>query len=157
MLLYSDIVGQTNISGSFQWALFLQTVKDSSLQLINVIDSCAILAGDSHADPLLRGKTWVDPTVGRRGRAVARLGEFCRSGKSFTAGFGSDCTHRSESSPPAFVFVWPQGRDFPFSSVCSSTSSIPHMQLGRDDLHSQDSKIKSPCKGFYSAQTTPYA
>lgn len=108
---------------------------DSSLQLINVTAGCAILAGDSHTDPLLRGKTWGDPAVRRRAKVVARLEELCRSGKPFTAGFGSHCIHRSES-PPAFIL--PQGRDFPFSSVCSSISSIPHIQLARGVLHSQD-------------------
>lgn len=36
---------------------------DSSLQLINVTDSCAILAGDFHTDPLLRGikHDWTPP------------------------------------------------------------------------------------------------
>lgn len=150
MFLYSDTVGQTTL---WMFPMFLKTVIGSSLQLINVIDSCAILAGDFDTDPFLRGKTRVDPTLGRK--VVARLEEFCRSRKPFTAGFGSDCIHRLKSSPPAFVL--PQGKDFPFSSVCSSTSSIPYIQLARGALHSQDGKVKSPCKDFYSAQTTPYA
>lgn len=57
MLLYSDIVGQT--STALPWMFPMHTVlevMDSSLQLINVTDSCAILAGDFHTVPLLRGK-----------------------------------------------------------------------------------------------------
>lgn len=75
MLLYSDTVGQTTL---WMFPMFLKTVIGSSLQLINVIDSCAILAGDFDTDPFLRGKTRVDPTLGRKGRVVARLEEFCR-------------------------------------------------------------------------------
>lgn len=79
MLLYSDTVGQTTLwmfALLWMFQMFLKTVIGSSLQLINVIDSCAILAGDFDTDPFLRGKTRVDPTLGRK--VVARLEEFCR-------------------------------------------------------------------------------
>lgn len=137
-----------------KWMLLLKTAMDSSFQLINDTDSSVILTWYFHTDPLLRVKTWLDPTVGRRGTVVIRLETFCWSGKPFPSTFRNHCINRSESGSPAFAL--PQGRLLPFP---------PHYVLCLLDLTHPSGKrcfafptqqVKSPWKYFHSAQTNPY-
>lgn len=122
-----------------KWMLFLKTAMHSSFQLTNDTDSCVTLTWDFHTDPLLRVKTWLDPTVGRRGTAMIRPEMFCWSGKPFTSTFRNHRVSRSGSGSPASAL--PQGRLLPFPTMCSGISSIPHIPLARSALHSQQSKL----------------
>lgn len=166
MLPYSDIVGQTSTSLLLQfqvwWPNECYSWKLPWIPRFHILMSLTAVSSlwfphpcDFHTDPLLRSKTWLDPAVGRRERVVIRLERFCWSGKPFTSVFRNSCIYRSQSGSPAFAL--PQRRLLLVFSMCASISLVPHFPLARGALHSKESKIKSPWKDFYSAQTSLYA
>lgn len=87
---------------------------DSSLELVNVIDSCVILVWDLYRDYLPRSKTWLEPAEGKRRTVVIRLERICWLGNPFTSAFGNHCIYVSESGSPAFALTWGKR---PFSSM----------------------------------------